>query len=198
MEKRLTCFLGRQSGFDWTHQIAVPATLLFPEANIKCSPLDRLPLLSCLKVIGEDARFVETPNGFVIKDHMVKRGQAIHTDPVEVAQWFLRAPYLWGGKSIDGLDCSGLVQLSILATNKSAPRDSDMQEDKLGNVIDPKAPRQKGDLVFWSGHIGMMVDATNIIHANAHHMMCVIEDAAGLVQRLLNKNDPITSVKRMD
>ena len=103
-------------------------------------------------------------------------------DPVAVAERFVGAPYLWGGRESLGLDCSGLVQQALFACGHACPRDSDQQQ-ALGRAVDGGA-LQRGDLVFWKGHVGLMVDGERLLHANGHHMMTVIEPLAGAVARI--------------
>ena len=108
-------------------------------------------------------------------------------DYVGVAEQLLSTPYLWGGASAFGIDCSGFVQLSMRMTGRSAPRDSDMQAAHLGEPLDPGkdfAGLRRGDLVFWKGHIAIMLDGRNIIHANGHTMMVSREPLAEAVERI--------------
>jgi cell wall-associated NlpC family hydrolase len=124
-------------------------------------------------------------------------------DFVAVAERFLNVPYLWGGRTSLGLDCSALVQLALHATGKSAPRDSDMQEKALGAPLEGgvATPLHRGDLVFWgghhAGHVGIMIDGEYMIHANGHHMAVVIEPLQLVVERIAGKTSPPTSVRRL-
>lgn len=165
-----------------THRVAVPLTHLYPEADIKAPPTMALPMGALLAVTAEGERFHETPGGFVPSRHLVGADHRA-PDPVSVAERFLHAPYLWGGRSVMGLDCSALVQLAAQAAGMPAPRDSDMQE-AMGEAVPPDAPLRRGDLVFWAGHVGWMLDAGTLLHANAHHMQVVAEPLAGAVARI--------------
>jgi cell wall-associated NlpC family hydrolase len=118
-----------------------------------------------------------------------------------VAEQFLHAPYLWGGKSFGGLDCSGLVQVALAAAGIDAPRDTDMMFAELGAAVEiggDLAGLRRGDLVFWKGHIGIMRDAETLLHANAHHMQVASEPLRGARDRILAKSfGPITGVRRI-
>ncbi|MEM7424322.1 MAG: NlpC/P60 family protein, partial [Pseudomonadota bacterium] len=105
-------------------------------------------------------------------------------DWVSVAEMFLATPYLWGGRSCWGIDCSGLVQLSLQAAGRSCPRDSDMQASMASDTLDPASRLERGDLIFWRGHVGIMVDADVILHANGHHMAVISEPLADAVTRI--------------
>jgi cell wall-associated NlpC family hydrolase len=120
------------------------------------------------------------------------------TDFVAVAERFLGAPYLWGGKTALGLDCSGLVQVALTACGVSCPRDSDMQEQALGTAVaaDLSALR-RGDLIFWKGHVAIVRDRDALLHANAHHMAVAIEPVAQAVARIRNAGSEITSIRRI-
>ncbi len=121
-------------------------------------------------------------------------------DPVSVAEKLLHAPYLWGGKSSLGLDCSGLVQLALDAVGIAAPRDSDMQERSVGAPLplgDGLPPLRRGDLVFWKGHVGLMQDAHQLLHANGHHMLVASEPLQVAIDRIETKGGgKITSIRR--
>jgi cell wall-associated NlpC family hydrolase len=115
----------------------------------------------------------------------------MESDFAAVAQRFVGAPYVWGGKTASGIDCSGLVQVALQAAGVEAPRDTDMQEAALGKIVNDV---QRGDLVFWKGHVGVMLDETQILHANAHHMAVAIEKLADAIARI---DHPVTSIKRL-
>jgi cell wall-associated NlpC family hydrolase len=118
------------------------------------------------------------------------------TDFVSVAEQFLHTPYLWGGKTVWGLDCSGLVQVAVQACGKACLRDSDMQEQSLGRAVG-QDNLQRGDLVFWKGHVGIMQDATTLLHANGYHMKVVSEPLKLAAERIAAKGSQITCFKRL-
>lgn len=119
-------------------------------------------------------------------------------EPVDEARSFLGKPYVWGGRGGVGLDCSGLIQLSLAVANIAAPRDSDMQQASLGTEIPAGAPLQRGDLVFFPGHVGMMVDTENLIHATRNEGKTLIEPLAAVVARIVDNHEtPILSRRRI-
>src|SRR5262245_20732768 len=143
-----------------THRIAVPSTFMFPAPDIKSQPLVTVTMKARVAVIGRDERFAHLANGrFFIARHLKPLAES-EPDFVAVAEAYLNVPYLWGGKSVLGLDCSGLVQLSLEASGEASPRDSDMQETQLGSALpkDDLAGLKRGDLVFWEDHVGIMTD----------------------------------------
>jgi cell wall-associated NlpC family hydrolase len=183
-----------------THRVSALRTLVFPAADFKQPPLDSLPLGATLAIVRMDERFAITAAGtFVPAKHLSPIGEH-ETDFVSVAEKFLGTPYLWGGKTSFGLDCSGLVQVSLHACGVSCPRDSDMQERNTGARIDagPTLEHlQHGDLVFWKDHVAITRDKTAIIHANAFHMAVAIEPVAEAVARIRAAGSEIVSVKRL-
>jgi cell wall-associated NlpC family hydrolase len=138
-----------------------------------------------------------TPSGAYVPDAHLAPLDRNEADFVAVAERFLGTPYLWGGKTALGLDCSGLVQVALTACGVACPRDSDMQEEVLGTAVpaDPSA-LSRGDLVFWKGHVAIARDRSNLLHANAYHMAVAIEPIAEAVVRIRNAGSEITSIRR--
>jgi cell wall-associated NlpC family hydrolase len=126
---------------------------------------------------------------------------AHESDPVAIAELFLESPYLWGGRTSEGIDCSGLVQTALTAAGFAAPRDSDMQEATLGEpaaIDDPDAPLKRGDLVFWKGHVGIMRDSLSLLHANGWHMKTASEPLAEARNRIsAGGGGEVTNVRRL-
>lgn len=171
---------------DPTHRVTTRSTHVYAAADMKSRDLARLSAGSLLSVDVEDAGFLRlTTGGWVPSGHVGPLAQPV-SDAASVAEMFLGTPYLWGGNSGFGIDCSGLVLQAMWATGRSAPRDSDLQASQWP----PVAQRQdlvRGDLVFWKGHVGMMLDGTRLIHANAHHMMVSIEPLDQAIERIGQK-----------
>lgn len=179
-----------------THEVSSPSTVLYARADLKTQPTRFLPMLSRLAVTGEEKDYAQTAEGFVFTKHL-RPVEAGSGDFVSIATRFLFTPYYWGGKTAHGLDCSGLVQVSLHAAGQPCPRDSDMQEAALGSALGKAETLRRGDLVFWDGHVGIMMDAETLLHANGHDMMVVQEPLAAAVARSEAKGKPITSVKRL-
>ena len=183
-----------------THIVAARAALVFAEPDIKTSLIARLPMGSQFSVTGEseDGRFWQTANGYISKRHAVPIDSPV-SDPVALAHQLIGAPYLWGGRDGDGLDCSGLVQLVLGLSGIDAPRDSDQQMECLGRSLGLDAPVQRGDLVFFPGHVGIMADDETLIHANAYWMQTVAEPLADVIARFPSEaGNPVLARKRLD
>jgi cell wall-associated NlpC family hydrolase len=180
-----------------THRVAVPATFMYPGPDIKSSPEIALPLNARVEVVETGERFSRLRNGrCVIAAHLSALSHA-EDDYVAVAERFLHAPYLWGGKTASGLDCSGLLQTAMHAAGRTCPRDTDMQEKALGSPINDHGALKRGDLLFWKGHVAIMVDAGNLLHANGHHMQVVVEPAESAIARIAMAGTQLTSVRRL-
>lgn len=181
-----------------THWVHTRATHLYSEPDLKSPERMMLSFGSLLVVTGSSEKFLETPDGYVPRCH-VWETVGLFKDPVSVAELHLGAPYLWGGDSVLGIDCSGLVQIACRACGFSCPGDSDMQEAELGVHLPADDPLQRGDLLFWDGHVAWMVDATTLIHANAFHMATAYEPLSAAITRIEAQGDgPITSRKRLE
>lgn len=178
-----------------THRIATPATHVYATESFKAQNLLHLPFGAEVTVVDERHKFFETTHGFIPKKHLRPLAQ-VFTDPATVAQLFFGVPYLWGGNSSLGIDCSGLVQAAYHACGHLCAGDSDMQQDGLGKILPDDAALQRGDLIFWKGHVGMMVDSETMIHANAHHMAVVYEGLAQATLRIKTQGDGEITARR--
>ena len=180
-----------------THSVATPATHAYEAEDFKSRDLIRLPFGCKVTVIDERRKFFETDQGFIPKKHLRPVDHPF-SDPATVAQMHFGVPYLWGGNSMLGLDCSGLVSAALSACGVDCLGDADLQETSLGNDIAPDAPLMRGDILFWKGHVGMMVDTDTLIHANAHHMAVSYEPVEKAILRIKAQGDgPVTSRKRL-
>ena len=164
-----------------THRVAVNRSFIYPRPDIKAPILAPLPLGAAVKLAGIEGAFGRLANGgYVFARHFMRSDERAD-DFVTVAEALLGAPYLWGGKSCLGLDCSGLVQIALAQAGINAPRDTDLQQQALGNTLALETASRdlrRGDLIFWKGHVGIMRDATTLLHANAHHMLVASEPLA--------------------
>jgi len=182
-----------------THKVAATRTFAFPGPSIKLPPHDALPFGAAVTVARTEGSFAVTTAGvFLPSQHLVPINHR-SSDMVAIAEMFLGTPYLWGGKTSLGIDCSGLVQVALTACGIGAPRDSDMQEAGLGASVPLTQQHQlkRDDLIFWKGHVAIVRDASTIIHANAHHMATAIEPTREAVSRIKAAGSDITSIKRL-
>jgi cell wall-associated NlpC family hydrolase len=178
-----------------THRIIAPASHLYPEPRVQAHEIACLSFGARVTVTGQSERFAETPDGFVPMSHLAPV-DSVMPDPVAVAELFLGTPYLWGGNSRAGLDCSGLVQAALLACGIPCPGDSDLQARSVGVDLASDAPLQRGDLVFWTGHVAMVADATRLIHAYGHIMSTGYERIDTAVARIAATGTPILTRRR--
>lgn len=184
-----------------THRVASLRSYLYPGPSIKLPPAGLISLGAEVAVTREEGPFAVLADGNLIwAAHLAPLGQ-YEPDFVAVAERFLHTPYLWGGKTSLGLDCSGLTQLALAAAGHLAPRDSDMLEASLGAPlpdIEDLSGLRRGDLVFWKGHVGIMTDSRTLLHANGHHMLVVAEPLEVARARIQAKSyGAITSIRRL-
>ncbi|MEI4472698.1 C40 family peptidase [Frigidibacter sp. MR17.24] len=181
-----------------THRIAGRSTHCYPEPSLKSRAAGALSFGATLTVTGESGKFVETAEGWFVPRAHVAPVAELETDPVAVAEKFLGTPYLWGGNSAEGIDCSGLVQAALLSCGLPCPGDSDLQAAELGHEVSKTGDWRRGDLFFWPGHVAMAIDGAHLVHANGFRAavshegieMCLARiDAAG--------EGPLLAVKRL-
>ena len=182
-----------------THKVAALRTFAFPGPSIKLPPAETLVMGALVSVIREDGPFAVTREGWYLPRQHIGGIDSFADDFVAVAERFVGTPYLWGGKSSLGIDCSGLVQVALNAAGTGCPRDSDMQQDGLGRILGlaESSNLQRGDLIFWKGHVAIVRDADSIVHANAHHMATVIENTRDAIARIKAAGSEITTIKRL-
>jgi cell wall-associated NlpC family hydrolase len=173
-------------------RVILPLTPLLSAPDVKAPLRDLIPLNATVKRCAAHGHFVEIAGGFVHGRAVASLNHAA-ADFVSVAEQFLGVPYVWGGKTFEGLDCSGLAQTALQAAGIAAPRDTDMMEKALGRAV-PQQNLKRGDLVFWKGHMGVMRDAETLLHANAHFMQVTSEPLAIAVARIAT---PVTAIKRL-
>ena len=180
-----------------THRVTARSSQCYAKPDMKSR--DRFWLSHGSEVVGlkSTGTFMETPDGFVPLQHLGALPD-LETDPARIAERYLGTPYLWGGNSALGIDCSGLVQAACLACGIPCPGDSDMQETTLGTALPADAPLQRNDLLFWKGHVALVTDPQTLIHANAHSMSVWYEPLDTALDRIASQGDgPVTSRRRL-
>jgi len=194
-----------QSAGKPSHRVVVPRTFLYPGPDLRFPPVAALSAGSLVSIVDEaETRgtlyFVLADGSAVIGRHCLPTGQAATMDYVAIAEGFMETPYLWGGRSGFGIDCSGLVQLSLQLADREAPRDSDMQEAGLGDLLPVAGNRpalRRGDFVFWKGHVGMMQDAATLLHASGYTMSVTTEPLDEAVERIAAQYGPPSAYRRL-
>lgn len=188
-----------------SHRVRAPRALLFPGPDLKLPPLGALPMNAAVAVTGQEGGYCRLATGGWLWSGHVARLDEFDRDYVATARLFLGAPYLWGGKTWEGLDCSGLVQLALQRAGIACPRDSDMQSRQVGRqvgrAVNPgpgPAGFEHGDLAFFPGHVVIVTGDSTAVHANAHHMMTVEEPLADMLGRFRRKlGIGVTAVRRI-
>ena len=178
-----------------THWVASVGTHLYPEPRSASHEVGALPMGARVEVLGQVDKWAETAVGFVPASHLRRLGDWLN-DPVSVAEGFLGTPYLWGGNSRAGLDCSGLAQMVHHACGIDFPGDADLQE-VVGHEIEASEGVRRGDLLFWQEHIALVVDETRLIHANGFTMSVAYEDLPACIARIAAAEGPVTHRRRL-
>ena len=188
------------AGAPATHKVAALRTFEFPGPSIKLPPIEALPFGAKINIERMKDQMAITSSGcYVPLTHLKPVGED-ETDFVAVAERFLGAPYLWGGKTVLGIDCSGLVQVALTASGVACPRDSDMQEQALGRALtqtERSSRLLRGDLIFWDGHVAIVRDGEGLVHANAFHMAVAIEPIAQAIARISAAGAEVTTMRRI-
>lgn len=180
-----------------THEVAVPSTFLYPAADLKTAPYTAVYMNSPLVVVEENEKWSRIADGRYAFTRHLRPVATAAMDPAAVAVLLEHTPYLWGGRTRLGLDCSGLVQTALQACGRPCPRDTDMMESRLGEALPFEDDLlQRGDLVFWTGHVGMMIDSERLIHANGYHMLTTVEPLRDALTRIAALFGPATSFRR--
>ena len=175
--------------FEPTHCVSAMQAYLYSAPDFKSPPMGALPFEAKLRIDDEDARengFIQTAHDGWIFHKDIRAIDGFSYDFVETAKRFLHAPYLWGGRTVAGLDCSSLIQLSMMAAGIACPRDTSEQAEELGGAApfqsaDDFKSIKAGDIVYFPGHVGIMLDSTKILNATSRHMRVVVEDLFDLI-----------------
>ncbi len=184
-----------------THRVKSIGTFVYPSATIKTPPLAHLSINNEVSVVEEVDEYCQLrTGGFVVTRHLATLDRYAK-DFVEIAERFIGTPYLWGGRTRVGIDCSGLVQVALEAAGYRPPRDTDMQQNEIGSSVlvpDDLEGLRRGDLVFWKGHVGIMIDGIMMLHANGQHMSTVIATLPDAASRIAKPSGSIVAIKRLD
>ncbi len=182
-----------------THRIAVPSTLLYVKQDFKSNPVQPVYMNSMVSVAKIEDNYARLKDHHFVWARHLKPVESHWDDPATVAEAFVNTPYLWGGKTFAGIDCSGLVQLAWQACGFDCPRDSDMIQRGFGVPLkqDRTLKLARNDMVFWKGHVGMMLDGSNLVHANGYHMQVVMEPLSQAIKRIASLFGQVTGVSRV-
>ena len=177
-----------------THRVSAPATHAYTQADMKSPDQMSMSFGSLISVLDQTGQFARTVQGYIPLGHLTQVDE-VSDDPVEVAELLLGTPYLWGGNSCWGIDCSGLVQAALLACGIPCPGDSDLQQSLGAEASDGY---RRNDLLFWKGHVALVCDAETLIHANAASMSTRKEGIAEAIRRIQATGDgPVTAHRRL-
>jgi len=182
-----------------SHRVSARLTYLYPAPDMKRPPITKLSFSATVAPVGGlEGRFIEiSRGGFIFADHLVGIRERAK-DFVRVAEQFVGVPYLWGGKTSLGIDCSGLVQIALRTAGVPCLRDSDMQMHSAGEPLDPSDLEaiQRGDLLFWKGHVAIAQSGDWMLHASGHHMQVVVEPIRRAIERTAELSGPLLAIIR--
>lgn len=182
------------------HRVAVVKTFLYPGADMKLPPAGTLPMGAAVHVVRmvttRGLEFAVLADGTAAVARHLEPVEAVAADFVTVAERLLGVPYLWGGTSGFGVDCSGLVQLAMRFAGHVVARDADLQERSVGRRLGPDEPWRRGDLLFWPGHVGILSDGETLLHASGHHMLVVREPVQPAIARIAAAGSALRQVRR--
>ena len=184
------------------HQVAARHSHLYTEPDMKRPTAGSISMSSRVKVVDVSGRFCRIASGhWIHARHLVSLDYTTR-DLIGTALKFLGVPYLWGGRTAMGLDCSALVQMALAMAGMAAPRDSDLQQNKLGTLVpmddDQDFSRiEEGDLVYFPGHVGLFVDDWRFLHANAFDMQVSLHGFSDVLDRAIEDNAGVTAIRRI-
>lgn len=175
-----------------THWVASVGTHRYDEPRVQKAQF-AVPTGAKVRLSGFDGKWAKVNLGYMPASHLRAIGDWF-SDPVEVAEWFLRTPYLWGGNSRAGMDCSGLMQIAFAACGVALPADSDLQIS-VGTEV--AGPLKRGDLIFWKGHVALIVGDGRILHANGFTMSVAYEGLDAAIERIAVAEGPVLARRRL-